>query len=298
MNQKQLETFVAAVRSESFLTPTGDHHRYATSAAPEILELEEELGVLLFIREGLNTGILTEAGQLFAVDAERILHDMRVARRRIDRYLPDDTRTVCIGTLPFLRQYRLNRVFTRFTEDHPEARFVMEQNDGKQLVDGLKSGYYDGVVLRKNMVNSKGLETIRLASDEIAAIVWEGHPLADEPSIELSDLKNEYFFLAPPSSPSYGICRKLLIDRHISTENVHTAPIEQILKAAAENRGVALLPISNLIVYEQTDTVPVPLLPKAVVEVVFAYKKDAERCSLMSELIRVLESRARAVPRL
>ena len=61
MDLKQLETFIAAVRSESFLTPTGDHHRYDSSAHPDILALEEELGVLLFIREGTNSGILTDS---------------------------------------------------------------------------------------------------------------------------------------------------------------------------------------------------------------------------------------------
>ncbi|MBR4445434.1 MAG: LysR family transcriptional regulator [Solobacterium sp.] len=298
MDLKQLETFIAAVRSESFLTPTGDHHRYDSSAHPDILALEEELGVLLFIREGTNSGILTPAGEVFARDAERILHDVRIAKRRIDRFRPDESRIVCIGTLPFLRQYRLNRVFDRFTEEHPNAGFIMEQNDGKQLIDGLKSGYYDGIVVRRNMVSSKGLETIHLAADEIAAIVWEGHPLADEPGVALADLKNESFYLAPSTSPSYGICRKLLIDRHISTENVTSAAMEQILEAAAANKGVALLPISNLTVYHQENTVPVPLLPKAVVEVVFVYKRDEQRCSTMNELIQTLRSRARPVPRL
>ena len=298
MDQKQLEAFLAAVRSESFMTPEAGMHRYASSAAKEILELEEELGVLLFTREGTNTGVLTEAGELFVRDADRIIHDCRVAKRRIDRFRPDDQRTLCIGTLPILRQYRLNRIFTRFQEDHPDTGFVLEQNDSRTLIDGLQTGYYDGIVIRRNMISSRGVEKIRLASDEIAAIMWEGHPLANEPSLTLQALKNECFYLADPHSPSYGICWKLLIDRHISTENVKTAPIEKILQVAAENKGVALLPISNLIVYSQEGTIPMPLLPKAVVEVVFVCRKDAHHSSAMEDLLASLRSRAKAVPRL
>ena len=113
---EDLEVFVAAAESDSFITPVGPH-RYETSASKEILRLEKEFGTPLFLREGKNTGVLTEAGEALLLKAKPLIHSYRRTMRTMEQFRPKNDRSVIIGALPILKQYRLNRVFSRFMDD-------------------------------------------------------------------------------------------------------------------------------------------------------------------------------------
>lgn len=293
---EDLEVFVAAAESDSFITPVGPH-RYETSASEEILRLEKEFGTPLFIREGKNTGILTEAGEELLPKAKPLIRAYRKTMRTMEQFRPKNDRSIIIGSLPILKQYRINRVFSRFLDDFDDADLRLEVTDGRTLTEGLSEGYYDGIVIRKNMINRpEKLTLYRMATDEMAAILPADHKYAEESRISLRKLKNEFFYLADPKTQSFGVCWNLLKSQHISTENVRTADIETILKEVAARKGVALLPISTLNVMKQEGVITVPLEPRATLEVVFAVRKDAERCELMEELIEIIDNRSKAVP--
>lgn len=293
---EDLEVFVAAAESDSFITPIGPH-RYETSASEEILRLEKEFGTPLFIREGKNTGILTQAGEELLPKAKPLIRAYRKTMRTMEQFRPKNDRSIIIGSLPILKQYRLNRVFSRFLDDFDDADLRLEVTDGRTLAEGLSEGYYDGIVIRKNMINRpEKLTLYRMATDEMAAILPVDHKYAEESRISLRKLKNEFFYLADPKTQSFGVCWNLLKSQHISTENVRTADIETILKEVAARKGVALLPISTLNVMKQDGVITVPLEPRATLEVVFAVRKDAERSELMEELIDIIDNRSKAVP--
>ena len=293
---EDLEVFVAAAESDSFITPVGPH-RYETSASKEILRLEEEFGTPLFLREGKNTGIMTEAGEALLLKAKPLIHSYRRTMRAMEQFRPKNDRSVIIGALPILKQYRLNRVFSRFMDDFEDADLRLEVTDGRTLTEGLAEGYYDGIVIRKSMINRpEKLKLYRMATDEMAAILPADHRYAEESSLRLPLLKNEFFYLADPKTQAFGVCWNLLKNQHISTENVRTADIETILKEVADRKGVAILPISTLNVMKQEGVITVPLNPRARLEVVFAVRKDTEKNELMEELIEMIDIRSKAVP--
>lgn len=298
INFEMLEAFVAAAESESFFNTKGDPHRFQSSASKEILELERELGTPLFSREGMNTGVLTEAGKVLLQEARPIIQAYQRMMRKMDVYNDNRDTSILIGTLPIMRQYRLKGVFNRFIEEHPNNDIKIEETDGRNLLAGLRDGYYDAVVIRKNMLHDIDCETYRLAADELAAILPARHPLAGESSIRIEELKNEQFFLTNPYTSTYGYSWKLLKDHHISTENVQTSDIDKILPAISEGKGVGLLPVSSLMIARQKGVVAVPLRPHATLEVVFAVRSDSFQCSVMDELIKVIDNRSKAVPAL
>ena len=296
MRIEDLEAFVAAVESDVFFTPSGQPHRFESSASEEILRLEEEFGTLLFLREGTNSGVLTNSGRLLLHEAYPLIRQYRRTMRKMDFFREKDERAVILGTLPILKQYRLNRVFQRFIDDHPDDKIRIEETDGTNLIAGLADGYYDGVVVRKSMITDIDVSMIKLAADEMAAILWTDHPLAQETSIRIEQLKNEDFYLTNPHTAAYGLCWKLIKDHHISTEHIHTATVDQILPVVAQKQGVALLPISNLNIAKQPGIAAVPLNPRATLEVVFAVRENMPLSSAMEDLTDLLRIRARQVP--
>lgn len=296
MRIEDLEVFVATAQSEIFFTSTGEPHRFNSSAAKEILRLEEEFGSLLFLREGTNSGVLTDAGKALFRQSEQLIKQYHKVLRVMDRFRDKDQQQLIIGTLPIMKQYRLNRVFSRFTNDHEGINLRIEETDGKNLIAGLQDDYYDAIVIRKNLLAGMKTENYRLASDEMMAILWEDHKYAHQSSVNITDLKNEFFYLNSPYTSSYGLSWKLLKDNHISTENVRTSTVDQILPAVAKKQGVALLPVSTLMVAPQPGVVAVPLNPRATLEVVFALKRGSERSTQLKELVEMIRNRARKVP--
>ena len=296
MKIEDLEVFVATAQSEIFFTSTGEPHRFNSSAAPEILRLEEEFGSLLFLREGTNSGVMTDAGKALFRQSAPLIKQYHKVLRSMDRFRNKDEQQLIIGTLPLLKQYRLNRVFNRFIDEHEGINIRMEETDGRNLIDGLADDYYDAIIIRKNMLAGMRTENYRLASDEMMAILWEGHRYAKDPSVHITDLKNEFFYLNSPYTSSYAQAWKLLKDNHISTENVRTSEVDQILPAVAAREGVALLPVSTLMVASQPGIVAVPLDPRSTLEVVFALRRGSERSETLKELIDVIKTRAKKVP--
>ncbi|MBR4161879.1 MAG: LysR family transcriptional regulator [Solobacterium sp.] len=293
MTIEQLEAFIAAAKSDSFFTGQSEAHRYHTSAAKEILELEAEFKTLLFLREGDATGKLTEAGKTLLKEAIPLVRNYHKAIRLMEMYRPNAERRIIIGSLPIIKQYRLRNVFSRYQDEHEEVDFTLEETDGKTLIEGLRENYYDAIIIRKNMLYSMDVNYATLAQDEMAAILWEDHPLASEPEIRLAQLKNEVFYLVNPTSSSFGQGWNLLKENMISTENVVITDLNNIIPEISKKHGVGLLPISSLNRYRQKGVVAVPLLPRAVTEIVFAYRKDIEISKNMQDLIDLIEERAK-----
>lgn len=298
MTIEELEVFVSAAESEMFVAPNGDLHRYSSSASKEIITLEQELGCVLFDRREINSGILTDAGAAFLPLAKNLIRTYRMTLRRMDQFRTEDRRSLYIGHLPILRQYRLSSFFEFFRDDNMECEMHMEEGDARTLVEDLDSGYYDAIVIRRNLLFGSGYRTVPMAGDEVAAIVSTDHPAAAMASITLPELKNESFYLSNPYSGSYSFCKQLLIKNHISTENVHTADIDKILDVVRNTRGVALLPISTLNVSRAKGVTAVPLKPKASMSVVLACRRDHPENQYLDELMRRARERSKAIPAL
>lgn len=298
MTIEELEIFVSAAESEMYVAPNGDLHRYSSSASKEILALEQELGCRLFDREGMNSGILTKAGETFLPMAKQLIRANRMALRKMDQFRTEERRSLFIGHLPILRQYRLSSFFEFFKDDHPDCEMHMEEGDARTLVEDLDSGYYDAIIIRRSLIYGSAYRTVPMASDEAAAILSTDHPLAQRPSITLPELKNEAFYLPNPHSGSYSFCKQLLIKNHISTENVHTSDIDKILQVVRSRQGVALLPISTLNVSRAKGLTAVPLEPKANMSVVLACRRNHAENTYLDELVKRARERSKAIPAL
>ncbi|MBR2809972.1 MAG: LysR family transcriptional regulator, partial [Solobacterium sp.] len=191
MTIEQLETFINACKSDSFATPAG-FHRYTSSAHEDILALEKEFDTILFLREGKKTGVLTEAGMTLYREALPLVRQYYRTMRMMDLHRMHEDRTVVIGTIPILRQYRLTQLFKRFDEEHEGFNIRFEEVDNRMLMDGMRDNYYDAIITRKTMLDpSLPVNIYPLASDEMAVILSDSHPLAYEPSINIRKLKNE-----------------------------------------------------------------------------------------------------------
>ncbi len=295
---KELEAFITAAESEAYITKDGHLHRYSTSASDEIISLETKLGCELFLREGMASGILTEAGETMLPMAKQFTHQYHEMIRKMNAFRSGERNTLYIGHLPILRQYHLSSFFTFFHEDHPHCDLHLEEDDTRNLLLDLDKGYYDAIVVRKMNLREGKYGMLTLASDEVAAVMSNQHPLANRNSVRLSELKNEEFYLNNPHSGSYSYCKQMLIENHISTENVHTSDTDKIIKMIQDNKGVALLPLSTRNLSTVKDVTAIPLSPNGNMPVVLVWRTDHKENEYLKLLIEKAEERVKNIPSL
>ncbi len=75
LSLRQIRIFSAAARHLSFSRAAEEMHLSAPAVSMQIKELEEELGLALFLRSGRKVA-LTSAGDTFRVHADKVLSSL------------------------------------------------------------------------------------------------------------------------------------------------------------------------------------------------------------------------------
>ncbi len=94
-----------------------------------IRELEDELGIEIFVRRGKRLLGMTEPGKALLVIAERILNEASNVRRLADLFTNDTSGVLTIATTHTQARYSLPEVIKAFRELFPEVRLELIQGD-------------------------------------------------------------------------------------------------------------------------------------------------------------------------
>lgn len=90
-----------------------------------IRELEDELGIEIFVRRGKRLLGMTEPGKALLVIAERILNEASNVRRLADLFTNDTSGVLTIATTHTQARYSLPEVIKAFRELFPEVRLEL-----------------------------------------------------------------------------------------------------------------------------------------------------------------------------
>lgn len=172
-------------------------HVAQSAVSRQIFNLEQELGVDLFIREGRNVH-LTEIGKLFLKQVEEAVKILDEAKREVREFLDPEQGTVQIGFPSSMANYTLPTTISAFRELHPEVKFKFRQGSYYYLIDSVISGKVDMALIGPLPRNNNKLKGEILFLENIVALLPIDHPLADQAQIKLTQLRNDGFVLFPP----------------------------------------------------------------------------------------------------
>ena len=88
----------------------------------QIRQLEDELGVPIFVRQGKRLAALTAGGEVIVATARRALQELNNLKRVGAEFKAEDTGTLAIATTHTQARYILPAVLTRFSERYPKVR--------------------------------------------------------------------------------------------------------------------------------------------------------------------------------
>lgn len=187
MELRVLNYFLAVAREENFTKAAKQLHVTQPTLSRQIAQLEEELGVKLFLRSNHNI-ILTEDGMMLKRRAQELLS---LADRTKRDFLHKETNlegTISIGSGEFRATRILTDCMAAFREAHPLVRYELYSGHRGSVRERLDQGLLD-VGLISEPVNIRKYDFVPLPIQERwGALVREDSPLAQQQWITPEDL--------------------------------------------------------------------------------------------------------------
>ncbi|MCH8531219.1 MAG: CysB family HTH-type transcriptional regulator [Saccharospirillum sp.] len=188
MNLQQLRIIRETVRRDFNLTSvSASLFTSQSGVSKHIRDLEDELGVLLFVRRGKRLLGLTEPGQVILQSAERILTEIENMRLASQQFTNSGSGTLRIATTHTQARYALPRVLKAFQLKFPKVRLELHQCGPDEIATMLKSGDVDVGIATEGLLSNAGTFTcFPFYSWHHSIIVPKGHPLdtAEPPTLD------------------------------------------------------------------------------------------------------------------
>jgi LysR family cys regulon transcriptional activator len=189
MNFQQLRIIRETMRRNYNLTEVANALFTSQSGVSKhIKDLEDELGIELFVRRGKRLIGPTQPGAELAQIVERMLLDAKNIRQLADQFSRRDEGTLAIATTHTQARYVLPRVVAAFRESFPKVHLILHQGSPKDIAGMLASGEADIGVATESLAGDPGLVSFPFYEWHHAVIVPKGHSLANGSKLTLEEL--------------------------------------------------------------------------------------------------------------
>ena len=189
MNFQQLRSVREAVRQDFNLTDVSESlHTSQPGVSRQIRELEEEVGVDIFVRSGKRLIGLTPPGELILPLVEQILQCADNIRHAGAEYADSRTGVLSIAATHSQARYALPPVIKEFRQRYPDVVLHLHQGSPKQVSEMLLEGEADIGVATEAVADYPGLVNLPCYRWSHSIIVPQGHPLERQDAVTLSQL--------------------------------------------------------------------------------------------------------------
>jgi LysR family transcriptional regulator, cys regulon transcriptional activator len=144
----------------------------------QIRQLEEEIGVRVFVRQGKRLASLTPAGEAVIATARRALREIENLKRVGAEYEREDSGTLAVATTHTQARYVLPPVLRAFAQRYPKVKLVLHQGNPVQVADLTAKGDVDVGIATETLATYRELVTLPCYQWNRVVLVPHGHPLA------------------------------------------------------------------------------------------------------------------------
>jgi len=189
MNFQQLRFVREAVRNNLNLTEVAAVlYTSQSGVSKQIKDLEEELGIDLFVRSGKRLTSLTRAGDGAVQIVQRILMETENLRRYASHYSGVDSGQLLIAATHTQARYTLPKVIESFNEEFPKVRLELHQGTPNQVAAMISSGEADIGIASEVLDKSPDIQAYPCFSWNHQVIAPADHPLLEKAPVSLNDI--------------------------------------------------------------------------------------------------------------
>lgn len=245
MELRHLRYFTAVVASKGYREASRRLHIAQPSISEAVSDLEDELGLKLFLRTHRNAR-LTPEGEIFYADAVRILQQAETAILTAKRAAQGKVGRLSIGFIGSATLSFLPDLIRRYKLEYPNVKLVLHDLYPVELDQAWDRGEID-IAITRSLEHSKNLQSRVLLRDPLVAVLPRSRKLRSK-KIRLTDLANERFILfhrkgAPAVFDTIvGACRSQGFSPRVENE---PNSMQTILSLVEAEEGVAIVPASS-----------------------------------------------------
>ena len=233
MDLRHLKYFIAVAEELNIGRAAVRLHISQPPLTRQIQQLEEELGVLLFIRTPRGVE-LTQAGEMFLEEARNIRALVELAIERTKRAGQGKLGRLDIGIFGTGILGAIPQLLQLFRETHPDVRVVLHTMSKAEQIEALRQ---KRITVGFNRIISPlpDLETELIIKEPLFLAVNETHPLSQQSSVSFMELSKYPLVLFPTGARPNFVDRVIELCRNEG----FTPDISQVVGDAVT--GVALV---------------------------------------------------------
>ena len=218
MELKQLRSFAAVVRYESFTEASERLHLSQPTVSAHVRALEEELGRRLILRTTKRLEVTPLGREVFR-RAEDILE---LERQMAALCAQDGKKIIRLGASTIPSAYVLPQLLPEFGRAHPEVYFTVQQTNSQGVADGLTDGLFDVGLM--GMKPDERLGCVPFCRDRMVLIAPVSEPclaLHGRQPAPLEELLRLPIILREKSSGSRKAADRFLESMGVREEQLH-----------------------------------------------------------------------------
>jgi len=144
----------------------------------QIRQLEDELGLEIFVRQGKRLASMTPAGAIVVATARRAMREVNNLKTVGEEYRGEDSGTLSIATTHTQARYVLPKVLREFANRYPKVRVILHQGNPLQVAEQTAQGEADVGIATEALADYPQLVTLPCYEWNRVVLVPKRHPLS------------------------------------------------------------------------------------------------------------------------
>ncbi len=154
----------------------------------QIKQLEEELGIEIFVRSGKRIVAITEPGKVVLSIAQRMLHDANNLKQVGQAFCAQDAGILTVAATHTQARYALPPAVKQFMGRYPKVKLGLHQGSPTQIAEQVLHGEADLCIATESLVLYEGLVTLPCYEWHHCLITPPEHPLLKENVLTLAKI--------------------------------------------------------------------------------------------------------------
>lgn len=254
MELSDLNVFRTVVTAGGITRAAEQLHRVQSNVTTRVRQLEEELGVELFIRQGKKLS-LSPAGRVLLDYADRLLALAAEARDALQDSTPRGA--FRLGSMESTASVRLPGVLSKYHCRHPSVTLELQTGNTRHLATSVLMGELDAALVAEPIPDGP-FDKKPIFKEQLVIIAASSHP----PIKKAADIRTKAILAFEPGCAYRKRLEDWFDDHELLPERlIELGSYHAMMGCAAAGMGVAMVPASVVETYPHPEALSVHPLP-------------------------------------
>lgn len=257
INLKLLQTFLLAAEHGSFRRAAEESNRSASAVSMQIRDLEEQIGMSLFLRTSRRAN-LTPEGRILFDQVRRAMQDVQSGLDRLAEIAVQRQGRVRIACAPTLASSRLPDILATFKTRYPRSIVEVKETPPSAALELLKDQQVE-FYIGPELPHLADFQFEAIIDDRLMVCMPPAHELPG-PTLTLSDIGKAPLILLNDKTAVRGQVDRIIVDEGVTlVPQYEVESAQTALALASAGLGVCILPSIAIGALRQQDLRVVPL---------------------------------------